>query len=358
MKAIAIGVVMAMAMSGVSTSVAAAAEPNAALKQLIADANKEGRIELQWGAGNMGGSEGGASFEKAMNQKFGTDIRIRWTPGPSQPEVASAVIVSNAAGQAPPTDAYLGTTSYLVLLSGKNVLKTVDWHGLMPERIDPGMVEANGAAVRIFTTLPGGIIYNVNLAPKPPTSLADLLKPEWKGKLASTPYAASFDLLGADDVWGRERTLDYARALSQQIAGVIRCTDGERVASGEFVAFAMDCTGRDWVTYQKKGAPINHVVPSDFAAQRYYYLGIPKNSVHPNAATLFALFVLTPEGQSIMWTLDHFDLHSFPDSGMHGVVQAYVDRGMKFKEFSIDWARKHPDIDAVETEAAKILTKR
>ena len=97
MKAGAIGVVMAISMLGVSASMVAAAEPNAALKQLIADANKEGKIELQWGAGNMGGTDGGVSFEKAMNQKFGTDIRIRWTPGPSQPEVASAVIVSIAA---------------------------------------------------------------------------------------------------------------------------------------------------------------------------------------------------------------------------------------------------------------------
>ena len=39
-----------------------------------------------------------------------------------------------------------------------------------------------------------------------PTTLADFLRPEWKGKIASTPYSAGFDVLYAADVWGKERT--------------------------------------------------------------------------------------------------------------------------------------------------------
>ncbi len=358
MKTIAIGIGLALAVAAMSASRVSAAEPNAKLKQLIAEASKEGKVDLEWGAGNLGGTDGGNAFEKAMNQKFGTDIRIRWTPGPSLPEVASAVIVSNAAGQAPPTDAFMSTTGYILLLWNKNVLKPIDWVGYMPDRITSNIVEADGAAVRIFTSLPGGIVYNTKLAPFAPTTLMDLLKPEWKGKISSTPYAASFDLLGSDDGWGRERTLDYARKLSQQIAGVMRCTDLERVATGEFLAFAMDCSGRDWVNFQEKGAPINYVVPADFGGFRYYYLAIPKNSAHPAAATLFALFLQTPEGQKIIWTHDHFDLHTYPDSGMHGVVQAYIDKGVTFKEFTVGWAKVNPDIDKVEVEAAKILTQR
>jgi ABC-type Fe3+ transport system substrate-binding protein len=72
-----------------------------------------------------------------------------------------------------------------------------------------------------------------------PTVLEDFLKPAWKGKLASTPYAAGFDVLLADDVWGKERTVHYVRALSKQITGLIRCGEAERIATGEYLGLVM-----------------------------------------------------------------------------------------------------------------------
>ena len=74
----------------------------------------------------------------------------------------------------------------------------VEWVSLMPDRIRPEYVEAGGSVVRTFTTLPGAIIYNTKLVPSVPKSLGDLLKPEWKGKIASTPYAAGWELLTAN----------------------------------------------------------------------------------------------------------------------------------------------------------------
>ncbi len=42
---------------------------------------------------------------------------------------------------------------------------------------------------------------------------------------------------------GDRKTIDYVRALSKQIAGVMRCGETERVATGEYLALVMDCTG-------------------------------------------------------------------------------------------------------------------
>ena len=57
--------------------------------------------------------------------------------------------------------------------------------------------ELNGQIIRIVTGL-SGATYNSQLAPMKPTRLEDFLRPEWKGKIASTPYSAGFDILSAD----------------------------------------------------------------------------------------------------------------------------------------------------------------
>ena len=51
----------------------------------------------------------------------------------------------------------------------------------------------------------------------------------------------------------------------------------------------------DATTWARKGAPVGHAVVSDAAALLYYYVGVPKNAAHPNAATLFILESMTRE---------------------------------------------------------------
>ena len=49
------------------------------------------------------------------------------------------------------------------------------------------MIEIDGELIRVVTGL-SGATYNSALAPMKPTTLEDFLKPQWKGKIASTPY--------------------------------------------------------------------------------------------------------------------------------------------------------------------------
>ena len=67
-----------------------------------------------------------------------------------------------------------------------------------------------------------GITYNTQRVSGAavPRTLQDLLKPEFKGRIASTPYAAGFNRLASPEVWGEQRTLEYARALTEQVAGL------------------------------------------------------------------------------------------------------------------------------------------
>ena len=361
MKTMKINLLSLIALSAVAFAAVAparAADFSPALQEVIAGAKKEGKLELQWGAGMIGNNNVLKQMGEGMNAMFGTNINIRFTPGPSEPEELNKVMIAMASNQPSPSDIVINTNQYAGELYQQKGSVPVDWVALMPDRIKPEFVEAGGSVIRTFTTLPGAIIYNPKLVPSVPKALTDLLKPEWKGKIASTPYAAGWELLTANDVWGQEKALDFARKLSAQVAGLIRCNDLERVASGEFIAFGPNCGGRDDVSMKEKGAPIDEVIPSDFAAERYYYASLPKNSGDPNAAKLFVLFLESPAGQKLIWEGTKTDLHLYPESRFEAVIRNYEKQGVKFQEFTVEWFLKHPESREGQRKAVPILAGR
>ncbi len=212
-----------------------------------------------------------------MNKAFGTNIRITFLPGPDMARVVNQVATEFSAGQRAHVDLVLGAAPQIAPVVKVNFFEPVDWTRYLPGRITADMTELDGKIIRIATGL-SGVTYNSQLAPMQPRVLDDFLRPEWKGKIASTPYAAGLDVLLADDVWGKQKTVSYVRALTKQIAGMTRCGETERIATGEYLALVMDCTGQDALLWQEKGAPVAQLMPLDAAQQRYYYFAVPKNA--------------------------------------------------------------------------------
>jgi ABC-type Fe3+ transport system substrate-binding protein len=205
-----------------------------------------------------------------------------------------------------------------------------------------------------------GIPYNTRRTPnsEAPKSLKDMLKPQWKGKIASTPYVTSLNILAAKEMWGKEAALEYVRQLSKQVVGLIRCNEIERVASGEFLAFVMDCSGSQTFEVQAHGAPVEHVIPVDGAMIRHRMLTVPKNAEHPNAAKLFTTFMLTKEAQKQLWDSDFSDMYMFPESQMGQRVRRAEKQGAKFFVPTVDWVAANPEIDAISEEMVKIMTQK
>ena len=336
---------------------ACAQEINAPLRELAAAANREGTLTLSWSGSTFAGIQGAARFQAAMNKYFGTNIRINFLPGADMARIINTLATEYSAGQKASVDIVLGAAPQVVPVLKANFFEAVDWKKYLPNRITGEMVEWNGELIRIVTGL-SGATYNSALAPMKPTTLEDFLKPAWKGKIASTPYAAGFDILLADDVWGKEKTVNYVRALSKQITGLIRCGEAERIATGEYLALVMDCTGQDALQWKEKGAPLDQMMPLDAAQQRYYYFAVPKNAQHPNAAKLYTLFMLTEEGQRLSYDTWKSDLHILPGSKMGKMVDDYKKLNVRFKEVTVGWYSQHPEIDAGKSELIKILTTR
>jgi ABC-type Fe3+ transport system substrate-binding protein len=334
---------------------AAAAEPSAALKALAAAADKEGGLTLSWGEGTLGGSEGLKRFQDQINAAYGAHLKFSFTPGPSMPAMGSKIATMQAAGQTSPSDVYVAYVRTMGILSRKNMFVKADWQAF---GVPADAIEADGTMVKLVTATPG-ILYNTKKAPYRPERLTDFLKPEWKGKIASTPYVANFDMLASDIGWGVERAVDYAKKLSPQLAGLLRCNEAERVASGEFIAFFITCTGNDADDFIKKGAPVAQVVPRDFAVIGYFYLAVPKNAAHPNAAKLFSAYALTPEGQKLVYETWGSDLDILPGSR----TKADIDKieasyGAKMTRFVIADAVKNESGNKAWGDIRKILAKR
>ena len=329
------------------------------LSAVIRDANKEGKLKLMWGEGTLGGTKGVAKFETMMNQMFGTNVKIGFTPGAAMPQMGSQIAAEYAAGQSAASDVYIGADSYLAPLVKHKLFYEVDWPKLLPGRITSEMVEGGHTSLRVYTGLPG-IPYNTRRAPggEAPKSLKDMLKPQWKGKIASTPYVTSLNILAAKEMWGKEAALDYVRQLSKQVAGLIRCNEIERVASGEFLAFVMDCSGSQTFEAQAHGAPVEHVIPVDGAMIRHRMLTVPKNAEHPNAAKLFTTFMLTKEAQKQLWDTDFSDMYLFPESQMGQRVRRAEKQGAKFFVPTVDWVATNPEIDTISEEMVKIMTQK
>jgi ABC-type Fe3+ transport system substrate-binding protein len=342
---------------GGGRATAHAEEMSPALKALAAAAAQEGSVTLSWSQSTLGGSQGAARLQAAMNKAFGTNIRVNFVPGPDMARGINQAATEFAAGQKAHVDILLGAAPQIAAVAKANLFERLDWASYLPGRITPAMVELDGGIIRIATGL-SGVTYNSQLAPMQPARLDDFLRPEWKGKIASTPYAAGLDVLLADDVWGRGKTIDYVRALSRQIAGVMRCGETERVATGEYLALVMDCTGQDAFIWQEKGAPVAQLLPLDAAQQRYYYFAVPRNAQHPSAATLFTTFLLTGAGQRLAYETWKIDLHLLPGSRTGAMIADYQQHGVKLKEVTVQWWSEHPEIDAGRSELIKILTTK
>jgi ABC-type Fe3+ transport system substrate-binding protein len=336
---------------------AGAQEMSPALKTLAAAANREGTLLLGWGQSALGGSQGAARFQAAMNKAFGTNIHINFLPGPDMARVVNQAATEFSAGQKSHVDLLLGAAPQIAPVVKLNFFEPVDWQQYLPGRITPNMIELDGRVIRIVTGL-SGVTYNSQLAPMKPRLLDDFLKPEWKGTIASTSYAAGLDALLAEDVWGKDKTVSYVRALSRQIAGMMRCGETERLATGEYLALVMDCTGQDALVWQEKGAPVAQMMPLDAAQQRYYYFAVPTNAQHPNAGKLLATFLLTPDGQRLAYDAWKIDLHFLPGSKMGALIADYQKQGVKFKEVTTEWWSQHPEIEAGRSELIKILTTK
>jgi len=188
--------------------------------------------------------------------------------------------------------------------------------------------------------------YNTTVVKKAdlPKTYQDLLDPKWKGKLGIEAknddwFATVVHLLG-----GEEKGLAFFRELVAKNGISVRHGHtllNNMVVSGE-VPLALTVYNYMPEQAKKKGAPIDWFVIEP-AVARSNAIGVAKKAPHPNAALLFYEYLLGPDGQKAMVSVDYVPTNTKVASPLTGVKIVTTDPIRSLDE-SAKWSKLFEEI--------------
>lgn len=332
------------------------------LPELIKAAKNETTLKAQWGADTLDGGSGLDKIVAAMNKKYGLKLKPSFTPGPNMQGMMTKISREVAAGQPASSDVYFGNPQSMlqVMTSKTKVLTPINWKALLerpiPEESGFDPIVPGNIGIAMASTLVG-VIYNSDMVKGNdiPKKLADALNPKWKGKIASTPYAAGLREFAMPELLGKEPVIEYAKKLSKHIGGLMRCGEMDKITSGEFLMLVLACGDQEVNVGQRQGVPLGYAIMDDATISHTRYSAVPVNSSSPNAAALFIVYLHTAEGQKQMWDIDGLDFHLYPESNQKKKLDAARARGAKFVVSSPQWLDKNKNYQQTQTELEKIL---
>jgi ABC-type Fe3+ transport system substrate-binding protein len=163
-------------------------------------------------------------------------------------------------------------------------------------------------STNLYFLVPG---INTSLVPKAeaPRTLADLLAPKWRGRIAwsNNPTAGAGTFIGTVlRRLGEREGMDFLRALAKQKIVNIDATSRavlDQVITGEY-AMALDIFNHHAVLSAAKGAPVDWLKLQPIAAP-IQVASLLKNAPHPSAARLLLEFLTSEEGQRIFAAVDY-----------------------------------------------------
>ncbi len=267
-------------------------------------AKKEGEVMLYATVG----AETVRELTAAFNKKYG--IQLSFLTMQRGPEVTERVMRERSAGLYIVDLVMPGTTTLISVVKPSGILDPVEPLLILPETKDPNawyggrpFLDKDGMVVPVAGAFNRYVLENTSLVkPGEIKAFTDLLDPKWKGKMIVNDPSQS----GAGNswvalmvkAWGLEKTKDFMRQFVKQDPAITR--DGrllvETVAHGKYL---LGIAPRVEITAEFMGlsAPIalvKTVEGGNIAGS--VGLSLPSHRPHPNAATVFANWLLTKEG--------------------------------------------------------------
>lgn len=319
------------------TPTAQSREPNEMLDALIAAAREEGALSLAWAAGSFDAPGELDRYVEGFNREYKLDLKVHFVAVGTASRNAARLLEETQGGHAAFTDVFLGSETQIASLAQGASLSAELWSAWAPNITNLKLLAPGGVAVQIQTRIPG-ITYNSQrlTGADIPRSLNDLLRARFRGRVATTPDAATLDRLASPDVWTPDKSLAFVRKLAPQIGGVLECGEEGRIVTGEFDAFVYDCGSARAAQLKAAGALIGWSVPADAPFVRYLYMGVPKTAAHPNAAKLWLNYMVGRQAQDIMFQHQYADHHLIPGSRAFSEVDRATKAGVKFFELTVE----------------------
>lgn len=277
---------------------------------LLAAATKEGEVLVY----NPLTPDTTRPLAEAFKNKHG--IQLNYVIGRG-PEVAERIFAERNAGIFVGDVIIQGTNVQNTVLKPRGVLQVLDGVFVLPEINDPKSwsggripwVDKDHTSLAFLANFSRSLTRNTELVQKDELkSWKDVLNPKWKGKIVlndptvTGPASSWFTFIMLKAFGSRERGIEYAQQLIKQEPFVTRDSrlQVEGLARGKF-SLAIAATTRLITDFKKAGAPIEDMILEEGSTTSAGpgALSLLARPAHPNAAIVFANWVLTKEPQAI-----------------------------------------------------------
>ena len=157
-----------------------------------------------------------------------------------------------------------------------------------------------------------------------PATYEGFLDPKWKGRIGLEATDQEW-LAGLAKHWGEKRALEFFRGLVAMRPDVRKghVLLSEMVAAGE-VPVSLTNYASNADSMKRRDKPIDWK-PVEPVIGRPQAIGLAANAPHPNAALLFADFVLSPEGQQLFNSMGRFPSSQKVKSNIGGFPYLMLD---------------------------------
>jgi iron(III) transport system substrate-binding protein len=283
---------------------------------------------------------------KPFEQKYGVKVNV-WRAGTDK--VLQRTVTETQAKKYDVDVVHFGAPE-MEALSREKVLQAID--SPVHKDLAPGSVPKHREwAATILSVWVQA--YNTSLIKKEelPRTYADLLDPKWKGKLGIEVknddwFATVVHLMGSE-----EKGLAFFRDLVAKNG--ISPRQGHTLLTNMVVSgeVPMALTVYNYMPEQakKKGAPIDWFALEP-AVARANAVGVARRAPHPNAALLFYEYLLGPEGQNAMVSVDYVPANTKVASPLKGVKIVTTDPVRSLDEQG-KWSKLYDEV--VLKKAAK-----
>jgi len=301
-------VTVLMSMVG-PTPAAAQSEGKQLLDELIAKAQKEGALNAN-GMSAMGPvvSKVVNAFKKRFNLNIDVIIDVTGAETAEWRQMAAMI----GAGAGPPYDVYIGNGPKVTRGRKLNFLLSINnWEKLLAEinplvksgKVKPEQIswgEIFGGHSFIFMHRINSMMYNTKLIAKNelPPRLIDIQDPKYKGRYVVAPFPTMWQL--ATLVYPRDKLLKAVDQIGKNAGAVLTYNSGSvRVNLGEFAFMPLALQNLSQILAKDSKAPVAAHYFSDVVSVSHVSHSIPRGTPHPAAASLFTLWMTTPEAEAI-----------------------------------------------------------
>ncbi len=278
------------------------------LDALIAQARAEGELDT---ASITETGRAVPQLVDTFNKRFGLDLKINVALG-DQAGKYSQLFATLEAGLPPTFDTLTGSEEdNLRLVEEGRVIKIDNWQTLLaeinplvgsgqvnPEDVSPSLFEGYGFT---WTTRDKGLLYNPRVMPENelPKTYLDMANPRYRGKFVVAPWTDQWEI-GILAYKDKQQWLQTVDQIGKNAADVINFSPAlDRIILGEF-AFQPSNMYYYWqVMDRDPQAPLGLRYLDDYITFTKVMYVVPKGARHPAAATLWALWMTTPEAQAI-----------------------------------------------------------